>query len=1192
MPDQPSILSLFKLTDDQQAAATAMDGAISVQAGAGSGKTRALVGRFLALLESGLPLRSLVAITFTDKAAREMRNRIRGVTSEWLAHKDAVADQERWNEVFSALDSARISTIHGLCATILRAHPAEAGVDPVFSLLEEGQSAVWQVRAVEAALVSAVNDDELAHLFHVYQEGQVRRMLGDLLARRLDVTPLLGEVVDAETMLARWSDALAEWFTRQVATAPFLAQINVLMSAQSSAADDKLEVARRTVLGHWESARQAHADRDWDTCFASLTAMRKATAARGGQKGNWDGDDLAAVRDAMKAVREQYEASAGKLVPSSKELRWSLDEQAVELLTLVRKLFLEAQTIYRGYKDDANALDFDDLEQMTAHLLRDHDAIRQRWQEEISAVLLVDEFQDTNERQREIVYALVGFQGADGRAHIATNGSTPTANGTNPNAVPRVSPTSLFVVGDAKQSIYRFRGADVAVFRQVQRDISQAGGALIDFNLTFRAHKDLLDLTNELLAPIMSTEEQPDRPYDVPFAPLTAFRQTPRDGIAPPYFACELGLGENKAEGRSSAATALAQCLKTMQANGEIEWQDVALLFRSSTAYGAYEDALEQAAIPYVTVAGRGFYQRPEIRDLLNALAAIADPTDDLAMAGYLRSPAIGCSDAMIHRLRWGDDGKRRPFWGALRARFVVDEADGDGAADDTLADENSADSVADDMSADISADDLAAAEFALTLLESLHRQAGRVSVAHLLKSFLDQTHYRSILRLAPGGERLRRNVDKLLDAAYRSQLVSVSEFLEYVAVLRDVGARESEAPTEAGGAVQLMTIHKSKGLEFPIVVLADAGYTRTARGAPFYLDHRLGLVLNPPNEDAVAITHRLAAWQEGEQEAAEERRLLYVAATRAMEKLIVSGDVRRSTAKSSPGKLLMAGWLHDLAEVVGLAGTTLNDVPGAARDIALKWGDGSATCQIWPATTDDPMMRHNGSHEPTSSANAATTALLAPVPTPSASSVARRLPARSPDPAVRIWQVVASDADPTTVSVTPDWLVSHLFHVALRYWQLPNVDDDTSSHSMHSFLRSFALEAGVTEPSPVVAATTRATELLAWLRQSEFYSEISNANRHHHVPYSFVESGETVSGVIDLLYQQPAGPWAVAECITTALPMDVNLQQYVNRTGYKRLLTRVGELVAQQVKAQPMVKLVFLDVGGAVVVYNDRQPS
>ena len=129
--NSPSILSLFKLTDDQRAATTATDGTISVTAGAGSGKTRTLVGRYLALLESGVPLRSLVAITFTDKAAREMRNRIRAITTDWLSHSGTAPDRELWQEAFSALDAARISTIHGLCAAILRAHPAEAGLDPV-----------------------------------------------------------------------------------------------------------------------------------------------------------------------------------------------------------------------------------------------------------------------------------------------------------------------------------------------------------------------------------------------------------------------------------------------------------------------------------------------------------------------------------------------------------------------------------------------------------------------------------------------------------------------------------------------------------------------------------------------------------------------------------------------------------------------------------------------------------------------------------------------------------------------------------------------------------------------------------------------------------------------------------------------------------------------------------------------------
>ena len=188
------------------------------------------------------------------------------------------------------------------------------------------------------------------------------------------------------------------------------------------------------------------------------------------------------------------------------------------------------------------------------------------------------------------------------------------------------------------------------------------------------------------------------------------------------------------------------------------------MLFRATSSFAAYEDALERAGIPFVTIAGRGFYDRPEIRDVLNALAAIYDPTDDLALAGLLRSPAIGLSDADLYRLRFADGSDQpRALWETLKTFRSLHENFG-------------------------------------SLIAELHDLSGRVSVAEVLKRFLDVTHYRAVLSTAPQGHRLRRNVDQLLADAHTSRLISLGEFLEYVQTLGDTGVRSGEAPVEALG--------------------------------------------------------------------------------------------------------------------------------------------------------------------------------------------------------------------------------------------------------------------------------------------------------------------------------------------------------------------------------------------------------
>ena len=849
----------------------------------------------------------------------------------------------------------------------------------------------------------------------------------------------------------------------------------------------------------------------------------------------------------MSTLRVHFDQEISRLVDKKKPARWALDCQAAQLLPLVRHLFAHTGAIYDGYKNEAQALDFDDLEQMTARLLAHNRAVRTRWQQQINAVLLVDEFQDTNQRQRDIVYALAGFE-ANNRGTKAGEQGSSGAEGNSSQPVSH-SP-SLFIVGDAKQSIYRFRGADVAVFRQVQADIKAAGGALIDFDLTFRAHEPLVELTNALLAPLMPGQDDSNQPYDVPFTPLTAFRRKARL-ITPPYLEFQLGLGEDKGEGRLAAAVGLAHRLHQLQRRGQVQWQDVVLLFRASTAFGVYEDALEQAGIPFVTVAGRGFYDRPEIRDLLNALAAIADPTDDLAMAGLLRSPAIGLSDAAIHLLRWGQDNTRHAFWPALHTGAAL---------------------------AKLAGDDREQAGFARQLIARLHAQAGRITVAQLLKAFLDATHYRAALRLASGGERLRRNVDKLLANAHRSELVSVPEFLEYMAALGDVGVRESEAPTETGGAVQLMTIHKAKGLEFPVVVLADAGYTGGSRSAPFYLDQQLGLVLNLTDGEARPATFQLAAWREAEQEVAEERRLLYVAATRAMEKLIISGNARVSTAKTNPGRLMVSGWLAQLAQVVGLDQIQLPAAPATAQTIPLDWRAGAAGCSIYP-----PANAYSGYSTETppvdrpQPALSAAPDLLAPLTAAPSAEPDEKLKARESDPPPRVWQVVA----PTHYDV-PAWVVGSLTHVALRYWHFPNAEN------WADFLRPFALEAGLSDPRSITIALQRVAKLLTRFQAFPLYRQLIIAERHHEVPYSVTMNGQTQDGIIDLLFPTaPDAPWTIAEFKTDRLAENIDLKIYAHQKGYVRQVETYQQAVRQQLGISPEALLIFLNVAQSVQVLS-----
>jgi ATP-dependent helicase/nuclease subunit A len=290
----------------------------------------------------------------------------------------------------------------------------------------------------------------------------------------------------------------------------------------------------------------------------------------------------------------------------------------------------------------------------------------------------------------------------------------------------------------------------------------------VDLDETFRTHKSLLDVISDLLRECMGTVEDPSRPYYEPFSAMIAKSDSPREGINLPHIEFVYGAGKDAASARPVAAQALASRLLELKEQGQInKWDDVTLLFRAATGFPYYENAFEDANIPFVTVAGRGFYDRPEIRDVLNILRALTDPSDDLAMAGLLRSPAFGLSDTALYQLR-RQSSPPAHFFDALQG-------------DHTL----------------LEGDDPLRVRRALSILGDLLPRVDRIPVAALIKRLMDATDYRAILAAGENGRnggRMWRNLDKLVADAQASGKVNVRDFLEYIATINDVGAREGSS--------------------------------------------------------------------------------------------------------------------------------------------------------------------------------------------------------------------------------------------------------------------------------------------------------------------------------------------------------------------------------------------------------------
>ncbi|MGD8585710.1 MAG: UvrD-helicase domain-containing protein, partial [Chloroflexota bacterium] len=869
--------------EEQQPAVLARGRDVVVTAGAGTGKTRTLVARYLSLLAEGTPLRSIVAITFTRKAAREMRNRIREELQRYLANTSLTLEERRtWDEIYNLLDAARIGTIHNLCTEMLRAHPAEMGLDPRFDVLDEGQAGVLMRESIDEALAWAVDDEAVVALFAFLGEWKLRAILERLMKQWPEARAALAGLPEPlwPVWEARISEPMRRFVDDPVVVAGF-AELKALADegilARALAQGDRLAEPLRNLLALWAEIEAGREKEDWPAVAALLSPLR-GDMKLVGRQATWAPADPKAI---IGELRQRYDEQLSDLV--GKGLNLNLDQQMAQLMPALARLFSKADGAYEGRKKAQQALDFDDLEMLALELLKDHGDARRRWRREIRAIL-VDEYQDTNGRQRDLVNLINGDEG------------------------------KLFIVGDAKQSIYRFRGAEVAVFRGERTRIAADGGARFDLDRSYRAHRQLVQGGNDLLRPVLGEEEDPERPWREPFAPLRHTREEPVAGVEQPYVELQLTVGSKESGALRRAAAALAAYLADLveDQGSAVRYGDMAILCRASTSFGAYEDALDEAGLPYLTVAGRGFYERPEIRDLLNALKALADPTDDLALAGLLRSPVMGFSDGDLYDL--------------VRQRAQLDEP----ASLWRLLQEV----------------DLAEAAWARQLIADLHRRAGRISAADLLKEFLDATDYRAAL-LQAGQQRAARNVSKLLASTQTSGMVSVEETLAYVADLRAGAVREGEARATAGDAIRLMSIHAAKGLEFPVVVIGDVNYQRPG-GSDLHLEPGLGVLPRLRDEEGAGSgLFSLAQVREADQEEAESDRLFYVAATRARDKLILNGCFKLTQA-GKPGWL--GGWLKQIAGPLGLAGRSIEyDEDGdQARQLSLQVGQTVVGCTIY----------------------------------------------------------------------------------------------------------------------------------------------------------------------------------------------------------------------------------------------------
>jgi ATP-dependent helicase/nuclease subunit A len=1142
-----------KLTSLQEAAVLTEGRALLVEAGAGTGKTAVLVQRFLRVLEThpDWPIDSIVAVTFTEKATREMRSRLRAAVEARAAQEDAGF---LWQERRRQLDRLAVSTIHGLCARLLRENPIAAGVDPRFNVLGEAETALLREEAVRQVLAElgagvrkpAWGSADPLELLRSFEINDLHEQMAGLLGQRGTAERLFERLDDKDSLLAFWRVKVCEMQT---------AIWTEHLARRPETAEALEEIARLQVVDRNDRLAE-HVRNAQDGCACAQRGELCAAAAtfsgikiNVGRAEAWGGKDgLAAVKAWLKAARELSDCLTKK---GYHEPVGENDAQAARALQCWRALWEEVTATYDAMKAELRGLDFDDLERLTWRLLtakpRD-----ERTQTAIDGInhLMVDEFQDVNELQGEILRALADM-GAGGK---------------------------FFAVGDAKQSIYRFRQAQVKVFNEAAREVlARTGHGPLPLSCSFRTHASLLAALNAGFNSIFSPVGLEYADFEARPASLEAERQPlePCDTAPAPVeiHALPHGLAD---ETRRLEATLLARRLrelvrqqfrvwdKTARAFRAVRFDDMAILYRATTSLPLYEEVFKAEGLPYITVSGRGYFDRPEVRDLTALLACLVNPADDLNLAVVLRSPMFSLSDDTLYRLRWfASDGSRAETPVAFSAALERALAAPHGCAQD---------------------EDIAFA--ALTLAE-LRSTTGRLDVWALLRLALDRTGYEATLALADqaaetGGGRARGNVAKFLQLARDWGGANLSAFLRSISDLREREAREGEAlPDQPDtGAAQVMSIHAAKGLDFPVVALADLGRTpRGGKTARILRDPAYGLacqVRDTQGDWATPASFRWAEWLDGRMEQAESKRLLYVACTRAADLLILSGNPK---AEDTWLKALADAW--DTRDQVERNGDGLD----VGEELIQRERYNLRIVRHAPLAEEDalPALPRATSPEPAPLLDTLPPLARALPVSPTTWPVAvTHIPSsreteddrlERPRPVVRMENGYVAGLKPWR------FLIGNLAHRALADWEclaLPEAE-------LLENLTRWARRSGLTAPRDAHAAVKRAAAQLRVLRDTPLYREVCSAReRYTEVPLSIAAGGRMLHGVLDLLYGDAAGEWRLLDWKTEWVPRGQALADAAGGETIRQLAI-YRHAVDQILGIRAVAEVCFLGAGAQV---------
>lgn len=868
----------FELTPSQDRAIHCIDTNVAVSAGAGSGKTRVLVQRFLYILGLGLRQpadtvlpREILAVTFTRKAAAEMRDRIRVEIEKNC--KDCQEETQRiyWQQQLKDLSHAQIGTIHGLCSSLLRANPVESDLDPAFVVLEERDHNDFLVTEVRNRLRRLLheNNEAAARLCDEYGSRSLQEQTLSLLQK--------GFSFARGSLTAKYDGEMAE-ILQEAARLPGVVTPEFITEC--------IPGNRKTLENNTENLQRALQDLTKQENLDILQEINKGLQRRGNNK-----EDVDALKNSLERI-----------------IAYPLCVRARSLAPAWEEYLLQMREYLDTKLREAALLSFDDLEEKALDLLEHHPDVLAKCRRQFRFIM-VDEFQDTNERQRQLVYLLCGGNRDE------------------------LKDRRLFVVGDAKQSIYRFRGADVSVFARVRNEIVKNGGELIRLNDNFRTVEPVLQLCNDLFPGLMGTDEEQDVYYEalnavrhsdcIPELFVQHFKEensasktgkanavkpkgsqpeTAQPGTVQPKAGRPETVPKNTslAEARQSETAWLANRLAELHQEGTA-YADMAVLLQNMTHISAVTEALQKRAVPYVVTDGRGFFERAEIRDLLNLFRFAVNPHDDRNLSAVLRSVYMGLSDTLLTRLHitLGEFNKEKAEKGGAVLSlwdFLLQEQDKQREKEEKHLQSKKEKEQEATKKENENQEDITLTR-AISLLRPLPGAAAVMNLPGFCREIRRLLHPEAILALQDNGEEQLANLRKFYRMAHdfaAQKQGTVQDFAARLQELAEAKDREAAATVVSEGAVQLMTVHKSKGLEFPVVAVPFLDISSQADKSRAVWHPELGLGISVRNAEGIITPVPLLGKikdANAEKNLEEKKRLLYVAMTRARDRLILTGS-------------------------------------------------------------------------------------------------------------------------------------------------------------------------------------------------------------------------------------------------------------------------------------------------------------